>query len=190
MRRIDEAQRDIEAKVGGMQAPFEEMSGGINGSMFFSMAAVEKKLELKIPPPVYPEMRKKAQPPAPAKIPPKEVVKSPPEPTVVAESAPARLEKPAWGKSALSFADILRKGSETSGAHSRSSVCNAELKKVDDKRASHQASQWPRPHDSGSTGEGLPANRPKQAQPSPAPSPAPSSNEPARRRASPVSEDK
>jgi len=165
MRRIDEAQRDIEAKVGGMQAPFEEMSGGINGSMFFSMAAVEKKLELKIPPPVYPEMRKKAQPPAPAKVAPKEEVKSPPEPTVVAESAPTRVEKPAWGKSALSFADILRKGSESSGAHSE----------VDDKRASQQASKWPRPHDADSAGgvdsEVLPANRPKQTQPSPSLSP-------------------
>jgi len=173
-RRIDDAQRDIEAKMGRMHAPFEEMSGGINGSMFFSMAAVEKKLELKIPPPVYPEMRPKraAAPPLPAIAPPKEEEQKPPKPPVEAESAPAREQKPAWGKAALSFADILRKGSESSGAPARSIAGSAELKEVDNKRPLHQASKWPRPHDSdkwvgGDSEGGLPANRPKQPQPSP-----------------------
>ena len=173
-RRIDDAQRDIEAKMGRMHAPFEEMSGGINGSMFFSMAAVEKKLELKIPPPVYPEMRPKraAAPPLPAIAPPKEEEQKPPKPPVEAESAPAREQKPAWGKAALSFADILRKGSESSGAPARSIAGSAELKEVDNTRPLHQASKWPRPHDSdkwvgGDSEGGLPANRPKQPQPSP-----------------------
>jgi predicted nucleotidyltransferase len=59
--RVKNAEQCIEAKLGMSQIPMEEMSGGIDRSVFFSMAAVEKQLEQKIPRPVYPEMRVKRQ---------------------------------------------------------------------------------------------------------------------------------
>lgn len=95
MGRINAAQRSIEAKL---RVPhMDEMSGGINGSMFFSMAAVEKKLEQKIPAPVYPDMRRNKL----ASLSP-----SAPVPLQEAVSKQQVLTRPAWG---VSFADVLRK---------------------------------------------------------------------------------
>lgn len=99
MGRINQAQRSIEAKL---RLPhMDEMSGGMNGSMFFSMAAVEKKLEQKIPAPVYPEMRRNKV----AWLP---------------QSTPAPLQEPAYTEQpikraswSVSFADVLRKSDST-----------------------------------------------------------------------------
>lgn len=160
--RISEAAQNIEAKMRGA-----EMSGGINGSMFFSMAAVEKNLELKIPAPVYPEMRRKNI-----------VSLAPPQPQLDRQaSKPALMQTPEkqvepdkWEKcgqkssTGMSFADMVRKRQDAdklaesvNTSVGRSAICNASkgtwswehkpVVQVDEKMASpSKPTAWSRPH--------------------------------------------